>query len=165
MEAPADNSHFHKSKHFQEGFPSSSTSSSATSSSTVSSFSSYSTSVRKELMELFDRIQREVGCCAGNIFQIFETNSFACFSSVARSCRLKNRNTTKRKRRRRSLKFERGWNWHNEEILILANTFYNLNKYIWQFEQIHFSTKRRRRRNGNFKRGWNWHNEFPLDRG
>ena len=155
MEAPADNSHFHKSKHFQEGFPSSSTSSSATSSSTVSSFSSYSTSVRKELMELFDRIQREVGCCARNIFQIFENNCFACFSSVARSCRLKNRNTTKRKRRRRSLKFERGWNWHNEEIhvIILANTFYNLNKYIWQFEQIHFSTKRRRRRNGNFKRG------------
>merc|ERR1712055_1061429 len=60
LEAPADNSHFHKSKHFQEGFPSSSTSSSATSSSTVSSFSSSSTSVRKELMELFDRIQREV---------------------------------------------------------------------------------------------------------
>merc|ERR1712192_132136 len=44
-----DNSHFDKSKHFQEGLPSPST-----------FLSPSSTSARKELMELFDRIQREV---------------------------------------------------------------------------------------------------------
>ena len=64
----ADNSHFHesKSKPFQEEtLPSSSTLSSMSSFSFSNSFSSSSTfsssdSARKELMDLFDKIQREV---------------------------------------------------------------------------------------------------------
>ena len=58
---PADNSHFQKSrKDFQESGLSYSIS--------VSSVSSSNSSARKELMELFDRIQREVINCVTKTF-------------------------------------------------------------------------------------------------
>merc|ERR1712192_112652 len=74
LEAPADNSHFDKSKHFQEGLPSQKYGLLEADNShfdkskdfqeclpSPSTFvSSSSTSARKEMMELFDRIQREV---------------------------------------------------------------------------------------------------------
>ena len=84
------------------------------SSSTVSSSyqSPSSTSAGKELMELFDRIQRQVKQRNTTFFSNIICLFLTLFTIVKH--RLKFRNTTKMWMKRKVGSFRRGWNWPNE---------------------------------------------------